>query len=207
MTDNRKNAGGRTIELRTALLLVAFLFGAYFVWERYSSAPKPVSISSTPVTTAQTGTSSPSPTSMPVTTTAQTGIGSPSPTKQYTDVVRYMTADGKFGITDDQSKVPPGAKILSLERREIHPEQPNGGVATRPADKRRNDRIRSGLAVAQLEQEQAAQKAQRDAEDAASSSSPSSSDSDRSPCRQTSWGAVVCDPSRSRSVDDLSVHP
>jgi hypothetical protein len=139
--------------------------------------------------------------------TAQIDAGSPSATKQYEDVVRYLTADGKFGMTDDQSKVPAGAKVLSIEHREIHSEQHNGGVAAQLAGNRRNDRTAYGLALSQLEQEQAAQKAQRDAQDAASSFSSSPSDSDRSPCHQTSWGAVVCNPSRSRPVDEISVHP
>jgi hypothetical protein len=173
------------IELRTAVFLVLVLSGGYFAWERYSNVREPASISSTPNIATEVGTTSP-----------------PSATRQYTDVVRYMTADGKFGMTDDQSKVPPGAKILSLEQREVYSEQRTGDVANRLADNRRNDRVRSGRALlTQLEQEQAAQKAQRDAEDAAPSSSP------RSPCGRTSWGAVVCSPSRSRSVDEVSVHP
>lgn len=197
-----------TIELRTAILLAILLCGGYFAWERYTGASVLASLSSTPAVPAQIGATVVPP---------QIGTKAANPTIRYTDVVRYMTADGKFGITDDQSKVPAGAKILSLEQREIQTEQgtvgaPNearNGTATRLSDYRRNQ-LRSGRALlAQLEQEQAAQKQQRDAEDAEPSSSPSSSDSGRPPCRPSSGSphAVFCDPSRSRSVDDVSIHP
>jgi hypothetical protein len=183
------------IELRTGVLLVAFLAGGYFAWERYSSSSAPVAVPSAPFTTPHIDAKAP-------------GSASPSPATQYADVVRYMTADGKFGMTDDQSKVPPGAKILGVEQRESHTEQRNPGAATRPADNGRHERIRSGLALSQLESEQAVQKAQRDAEDA-SSSYPAASANGSSTCRQSpgSPHAVFCDPAHSRSVDEVSVHP
>jgi len=189
--------------IKTTVLLVILVCGGYFAWERYSTVSEGASASPvTPVT--------------PVTRAvlAQIGIKPANPTQQYTDVVRYLTADGKFGMTDDQAKVPAGAKILSIEHREVHTEQGSvesdaAGNASVPAN-RRNQGVRSSRAfLTQLEQEQTALKAQRDAEDAASSSSPNSSDSSRSPCRNSpgSPHERFCDPSRSRSVDELSTRP
>jgi hypothetical protein len=189
---------------KTTVLLVILGCGGYFAWERYSSAPEGGSPS--PMTSG----GSPSPITSAVLEQV-TKLASPTP--QYTEVVRYMTADGQFGLTDDQAKVPAGAKILGIEKREVHTDQGslkpdpagNGTAATRLPAYRRDQGVRSGRAsLMQLEQEQAALKAQRDAEDSASSSSPSQSS--RAPCHQTpgSPHELYCDPSRSRSVDELT---
>jgi hypothetical protein len=196
------NSGRRNlpIELRTVILAIAFISGGYFAWERYSTRSEPTYASSAPLTSGHSASSALVP---------QIDSKAPHAAKQYVDLVRYMTAEGSFGMIDDQSKVPAGAKVLGVERREIQPQESDGGAVTQHADNHRNGKMRSGLAPLQLEQEQAALRAQRDAEDAASSSSPSSSARGRSPCRESpgSPHEVFCNPSRSRSVDEVSVHP
>ena len=107
---------GRVMNLRTlGLLLILFTTG-YFAWERHSAALDPSSI---PVTRPVV-----LPRMSPAPEVPKPAATDPAkPTKQYMDVVRYLTADGKFGMTDDQSKVPSGARILSLEQKEVHAEQ------------------------------------------------------------------------------------
>jgi len=189
--------------IKTTVLLLILVCGGYFAWQRYSSVSEGASVS--PASPASRMTQA---------VLAEIGTKPANPTQQYTDVVRYLTADGKFGMTDDQSKVPAGAKILSIEHREVHSEQGavkpdaagSGSVPARLSENRRSQGVRGQALLTQLEQDQAALKAQRDAEDAASPSSPKASDSGRSPCHHTpgSPHELYCDPSRSRSVDELT---
>jgi hypothetical protein len=48
------------------------------------------------------------------------------------ELIRYVNADGSFGMTDDPRRVPPGAKITGRERRTVARAKPEAAAAEAP---------------------------------------------------------------------------